>query len=191
VYSGNAGFAASTSSPLTLTVTNAPVYTVTASKTPFTVTAGASVNVDVSVPPVGGAYNSLVTMSASGLPAGAVTSFIPPTVTPGSAGATTVMTIQTATQAAGIPANHKPQFPFAPISLAAGMCVFAGNRKRLGKSLAMLLIMVGLTGGTLMMTGCSGGFAGNPVKQSHTYVITITGTSGPLHPSTTITLIVQ
>jgi hypothetical protein len=71
------------------------------------------------------------------------------------------------------------------------MCVFAGNRKRLGKSLAMLLIMVGLTGETLMMTGCSGGFAGNPVKQSHTYVITITGTSGPLHPSTTITLIVQ
>jgi hypothetical protein len=129
-------------------------------------------------------------MSASGLPAGAVAVFNTSAVTPGSTGASTVMTIRTSAQTAGIPVNPKPRFPFAPISLAAGVCFLASNRKRIGTSVAILLVMMSMLGGTLMMTGCGGGFAG-AAAQSHTYVITITGTSGTLHPSTTITLIVQ
>ena len=190
VYSGNAGLAGSTSEPLTLTVGNAPVYTITAPQTPFTVTGGGSVNVNVFVPPVGGAYNSLVTMSASGLPAGAVATFNPPVVTPGSTGAPTVMTIRTAAQTGSIPADHTPKFPFVPVGMAAGLCFVASHRKRLAKSVAVLLVTLSLSGGVLMMTGCNGGFAGAP-RQSRSYVITITGTSGTLHPSTTITLIVK
>jgi hypothetical protein len=191
VYSGNAVFATSTSTPLNLTVANASVYTVTAPQTPFTVVSGESVDVNVTVQPVGGAYNSLVTMSASGLPAGAVAIFTPTTVTPGTAGAPTVLTIRTATQTAGIPTDHNPQFPVTPTFLAAGVIVLAGNRKRLGKSMAAFLVMATLLGGAWMMTGCNGGFAGKPGPQTRTYTITITGTSGSLHPSTTITLIVR
>jgi hypothetical protein len=191
VYSGNASFATSTSAPLNLTVANASVYTVTAPQTPFTVTAGDSIDVNVAVQPVGGGYNSLVTMSASGLPAGATAAFTPPAVTPGTAGAPTVMTIRTATQTAGIPTGHNPEFPVTPTFLAAGAMVIAGNRKRLGKSIAVFLIMATLLGGAWMMTGCNGGFAGKPGPQSRTYIITITGSSGSLHPSTTITLIVR
>jgi uncharacterized repeat protein (TIGR01451 family) len=191
VYSGNAGFATSTSTPLNLTVASASVYTVTAPQTPFTVVSGESVDVNVMVQPVGSAYNSLVTMSASGLPAGAVAIFTPMAVTPGTAGAPTVMTIRTATQTAGIPADHNPQFPVTPTFLAAGMIILAGNRKRLGKFLAAFLVMATLLGGASMMTGCNGGFAGKPGPQTRTYIITITGTSGSLHPSTTITLIVR
>jgi hypothetical protein len=191
VYSGNAGFATSTSTPLNLTVANASVYTVTAPQTPFTVLSGESVDVNVTVQPVGGAYNSLVTMSASGLPAGAVAIFTPTTVTPGTAGAPTVLTIRTATQTAGIPTDHNRQFPLTPTFLAAGVIVLAGNRKRLGMSMAAFLVMATLLGGTWMMTGCNGGFAGKPGPQSRTYIITITGTSGSLHPSTNITLIVR
>jgi uncharacterized repeat protein (TIGR01451 family) len=191
VYSGNAVFATSTSTPLNLTVANASVYTVTAPQTPFTVVSGESVDVNVTVQPVGGAYNSLVTMSASGLPAGAVAIFTPTTVTPGTAGAPTVLTIRTATQTAGIPTDHNPQFPATPTFLAAGVIILAGNRKRLGKSIAAFLVMATLLGGAWMMTGCNGGFAGKPGPQTRTYIITITGTSGSLHPSTTITLIVR
>jgi hypothetical protein len=148
---------------------------------------GGSVNVNVFVPPAGGAYNKLVTMSASGLPARAIATFSPSAVTPGVAGAPTVMTIRTAAQAAS---NQTRPFPFAPMSLAVGLCFLASGRKRLGKFVTILLMMVSLAGGTLTMTSCSGGFAGRPV-QSHSYAVTITGTSGTLHPSTTITLIVQ
>ena len=190
VYSGNPSFAGSTSTPMSLTVGNASVYTVTAPRTPFTVMGGGSVNVNVFVPPAGGAYNKLVTMSASGLPARAVATFSPSAVTPGVAGAPTVMTIRTAAQAASIPENQTRPFPFAPMSFAVGLCFLASGRKRLGKFVTILLMMVSLAGGTLTMTGCSGGFAGRPV-QSHSYVVTITGTSETLHPSTTITLIVQ
>jgi Bacterial Ig-like domain (group 3)/FG-GAP-like repeat/Domain of unknown function DUF11 len=191
VYSGNAGFATSTSATLNLAVGSASVYTVTAPQTPFTVMAGDSVDVNVSVQPVGGGYNNVVTMSAAGLPPGAAAVFNPPTVTPGTAGAPTVMTIRTSTQAAGTPANHNPQFPFAPTVLAAGAIVVARNRKRLGRSFAVLLLMVSVAAGAWMLTGCNGGFAGRPAPQSRSYVITITGTSGSLHPSATITLTVR
>ncbi len=190
VYSGNASYAGSTSTTVSLAVGSATVYNVTASHTPFTVISGGSVDVRVFVPPVGGSYNNLVTMSASGLPAGAVATFNPRTVTPGSAGAPTMMTIRTAVQTGSIPQNRKSQFPFVPISFAAGFCIMVSQRKRLGRSAATFLVLISLAGGTLLMTGCDGGFAGKPA-QSHTYVITITGTSGALHPSTTITLIVQ
>jgi len=153
--------------------------------------AGDSVDVNVSVRPVGGGYNNVVTLSAAGLPPGAVAVFNPPTVTPGTAGASAVMTIRTAAQTAGIPAHHNPQFPFAPTVLVAGAIVVAGNRKRLGRSFAVLLVMAAVVGGAWWLTGCNGGFAGKPAPQSRTYVITITGTSGNLHPSTTITLIVR
>jgi hypothetical protein len=190
VYSGNTAFTTSTSSPLSLVVQSATVYTITASKTAFTVKAGGSVAVHIVVPPVGGSYNSLVTMSATGLPAGAVATFNPQMVTPGASGAPTVMTIQTAAASAYLPASPSQRLPFAAMSMAAAF-IFIGKRKRIGKSAAMLLLAISIIGGALMMTGCDGGFAGKTAPQSHTYLITITGTSGNLHPSTTITLIVQ
>jgi len=161
VYSGNTAFTTSTSSPLSLVVQSATVYTITASQTRFTVKAGGSVAVHIVVPPVGGSYNSLVTMSASGLAPAAVATFNPETVTPGASRAPTVMTIQTAAASAYIPANPSQRLPFAAISMAAAF-IFIGKRKRIGKSAAMLLLAISVLGGALMMTGCDGGFAGKP-----------------------------
>ena len=42
-----------------------------------------------------------------------------------------------------------------------------------------------------MLSACSGGFLGAPITPKGSYVITITGTSGSLSPSTTVTLVVQ
>jgi Big-like domain-containing protein/VCBS repeat protein len=188
VYSGNTAFATSTSSPLSLADEN--IYTITAPKTPFSAEPGGTVVVQVMVPPLGGRYDSLVTLSASGLPPGALATFNPPAVTPGASGAPTQMTIQLAVQSGSIPANPGQRFPFAPISMAAAALVFVGKRKHIGKSLAMVLLTISVVGGGLAMTGCNGGFVGKNAH-SQTYVITITGTSGNLHPSTSITLVVQ
>jgi hypothetical protein len=198
VYSGNAAFATSTSSGLSLLIGSTADYTVTGPPTPVTVAPGGAAVFNISVPPIGASYNHTVTMSATGLPTGAVATFNPPTVVPGSAGAPTKLTVQMPAQSAALPNlrpfnlrpfNPRPfEFPFAPITLAAGLFVMAGNRKRLAKSLPMLLALAVLTVGTLGLTACNGGFQGS---NGNKYVITVTGTSGSQHASTTVTLIVQ
>ena len=188
-YSGNPTFATSTSTALSLNVRTAPTYTVTASQTTVTVTRRGSVNLNIILLPVGGAYNSLVTLSASGLPIGTTATFNPPTVTPEGVGASSVMTIRNSAQTASIPRKSNQQNPLAPVSLAAGICAFARKRKQLAKSLAILLAFATLAGGMLILTGCSGLADKAPQPESH--VVAIVGTSGSLHASTTVTLVVQ
>jgi uncharacterized repeat protein (TIGR01451 family) len=188
-YSGNTAFAASTSSPVSVTVLNPAVYTVTASQTPYTAAAGHAISIPVNVLSVGGAYTAVVTMSASNLPPGSTVAFNPPTVVPGTSGATTMMTIQTTPQDARLQRDRERLIPFTPVCLAACLFVFAGRRKHLRASLACMLTFAMLGAGMLISTGCGGGFTG--ARKSATYVITITGTSGAVHPSTTVTLIVH
>ena len=86
-------------------------------------------DIDITVPPLGGAFDSVVIMSASGLPAGATATFTPPTVVPGASGATTVLD----------PSRRRrtrPAFPRAPAELpvraahpVAGLCVMAGRER--------------------------------------------------------------
>jgi sugar lactone lactonase YvrE len=196
VYSGNSGFAGSTSSTFTETVNT--TYTVTAPPAPVTVAQGGSVAINVTVPPLGGAYDSMVTLSASGLPPGATVTFNPPKVTPGANGAPTVMTIQLAPLAAALfgPESRSGRLPWRP-SLGWILLVFGlygvgfGNRRsplQRGKAGFAFVVMLCLG---LTMPGCGGGFLSPPTTPANTYVVTITGTSGSLHASTTVTVVVQ
>ncbi|MFZ0279645.1 MAG: Ig-like domain repeat protein, partial [Candidatus Sulfotelmatobacter sp.] len=90
VYSGDGNFLTLTSAGLTETVMTA--YTVTAPTTAVPVAPGGAATIDITVPPLGGAFDGVVTLSATGLPPGATATFNPPTVTPGSSGAPTVLT---------------------------------------------------------------------------------------------------
>jgi hypothetical protein len=189
MYSGNSGFATSTSSAVPLTVNNVPpVYTVSAPRTPFSVAPGGAVAILVNVAPTGSPFDSVVTMSATGLPPGATAAFAPPTVIPGNTGTTTNMTIQSARQAAQfIPGNRGVLYG----SLALLAICFVPFRRTASSPWAMtrvtLLLFLVVVFGTV---GCNGGFAGKPAQQQ-TFVITVTGASGSLHPSTTVTLIVE
>jgi len=193
---------ASTSASVSLMVMTA--FTVTAPTTPVTVAPGGAVTVKITVPPLGGAFNSLVTLSASGLPPGATATFNPPKVTPGSAGAPTVMTIRLAPTTASLPAgeapaNHAPAsgvpanhggFPVAPLSL--GFVAFGAvlGRKRIPRGLVLVLALAGAGIATSLLTGCGGGFANSQTRAGN-YTVTVTGTSGAFHASTTITLAVE
>jgi len=193
---------ASTSASVSLMVMTA--FTVTAPTTPVTVAPGGAVTVKITVPPLGGAFNSVVTLSASGLPPGATATFNPPKVTPGSAGAPTVMTIRLAPTTASLPAgeapaNHAPAggvpanhggFPVAPLSL--GFVAFGAvlGRKRIPRGLVLVLALAGAGIATSLLTGCGGGFANSQTRAGN-YTVTVTGTSGAFHASTTITLAVE
>ena len=206
VYSGDAELAASTSAVLTETVNTA--YIVTAPLTPVPVAQGGSVEINVNVPPLGGAFDNLVTLSASGLPPGATASFSPPAVTPGTAGAPTVMTIQLAPAAAAVwpgsgPARHR-QWPITGLALrivlAIGMATGmsgAGLRRKVSspkwfsiRSRRMMARLV-LAGALGMLPGCGGGFMGPATTRPGSFVVTITGTSGSFSASTTVTVVVQ
>ncbi|MFZ0957189.1 MAG: Ig-like domain repeat protein [Candidatus Sulfotelmatobacter sp.] len=192
VYSGCAGFLPSTSATVSLKVTSS--YTISAPATPFDVAEGGFVVVNITVPPLGGAFNSTVTLSASGLPAGATATFNPPTVVPGTTGAPTALTIQLASLSAGIPARQFPAhrgFPAASLSLAFVLFGAVLARKRIPRALVLVLGLASLGITTSLLTSCNGGFANVPQTRAGTYVVTVTGTSGTINSSATITLVVE
>jgi len=195
-YSGNGAFAASTSSPLTVTVGNSATFTVAGPQNTITMTGGNSENLTITVAAAGGDYEGTVTMSASGLPSDATVTFKPATVTPKGSSAKTTMTIQTTAQDAAVPAKQKSGILFASLFLVAGFCLVSGKNRSLGKSLPVLLAFTLLAGGTLSMIGCGGGSSssgstGQPQGQSKTYTVTVSGTDGTASASSTFTLVVK
>lgn len=134
-------------------------------------------------------------LSASGLPLGATARFNPLTVTPGSAGASTVMTIQPATLTANIPTRDLPSrrrgFPVAPFSLAFVLFGAVLGRKRIPRGLDLVLAIACLGVITVALTSCGGASANTPQTKAGNYRVTVTGMSGAIQASTTMTLVVK
>jgi hypothetical protein len=191
-YSGNAGSAASTSAALTEIVQ--ATYAVTVPAGSVTVNTDGSAAINVTVPSVGGTFDNPVSMSVSGLPAGATASFNPASVTPTTAGALTVLTIQVGAVAAGI-AHPLRAIPFASLMLAVGLCSMNFSRKQFLRKFkkaqckrALLFPMLACVAYTL--TGCGSGSLVTRNLPSSSFVLTITGTSGSTHASTTVTIVI-
>ncbi len=188
-YGGDANFRASTSALAVTTVQDFGIAA-TAGTPSVPVVPGAAASFTLALPPGATGFSSAITLTATGLPAGATYSFSPATVTPGSTTASTVLTVQTT----------KPVVTARRLEGAAGIAfallfvpfgISRKGREALRKSRPMtafgvLLLLGGLAG----LTGCgtSNGFFGQP---GASYTITVTGTSGTLVHSTTVVLNVQ
>ena len=167
-----------------------PSYAVVSPTPTQSVQPGGAATYTINVNPVNGSYTSVVTLAASGLPTGATATFTPPTVTPGSAGASSQLTVQTATPVV-IATGHGSGWPLAAPTLALlGLFYVPGKRRRRWITLGVLLF-ASLTALTAL-SGCGGGFglvSGGPASAS--YTITVTGTSGETQQTTTVQLTVQ
>jgi hypothetical protein len=164
----------------------------------LTITAGNPANFNVTLGGLNG-FNSPVNLSCSGEPAGTSCNFAPAMVSPASGGtATSRLTISTS----GNP--YRPQAVkagvlgmFVPFSLLGflGM-VLASTRSRGNKKNNLLRVAAGAFGLSvllallLMANGC--GYSAPPNgTQRGTTTVMITGTSGALSHSTSVTLTVQ
>jgi hypothetical protein len=172
----------------------APDFTTTSPTAPQTVTRGGAAQYTIAVQPSNGSFTNAATLSATGMPPGATASFQPASVTPGSAGATSTMTIQTAaTMARSTQPKHWPILP-PGITLALVVPLFwrrLRNKSQRARPQPLLgaLVFALLGAGAAFMTGCGAGFA--LPSTSTTYTITVTGASGSNTHSTTVSLILK
>ena len=175
------------------TTAGAPSFGLSAATGALTVTNGSSVQTNISVAPT---YNftGMVSLSCAGLPAGATCSFSPAQI---SASATApgfaTLTIQTSKSMAFL---QPTKVGLAGVTTAlllpfAAVLVFYRRRSSALTGLLRLFVLWGITFATFgTFMGCGGGSA-SPSTPAGTGSVVVTGTSGSISQSTTITLTVQ
>ncbi len=163
---------------------NPATFTLAAAPATQAVNPGGAANFNIQVSSLGGTFTGAVSLNVTGLPAGASGTFSPASVTPGSAGATSILSIQTASQNASLTPSRIPGAPRLAVLLLPPAW-WLRRRRRFGRlPLAMLLLLVASLG----LSSCAGGYFG-PAPQ--TFTLTVTGAAESIQQSTNVTLNVQ
>jgi len=204
VYSGDANFSAVTSTAVAEVVQDFNLTISTTSGGSSTATAspgGTAVYPLVFTPVDGTTFPLVVKLTVSGLPAGATATLTPDTLPAGSG--STPVTLAVVLSSAS--ASSHGFMPFRPnrLPLALGLILlpFAGRFRRTirrlraggrGSRWTMLLLLAALgLAATAGLAGCGGKSTGYFGQTPETYILTITGTSGALSHSTTVTLTIE
>jgi N-acetylneuraminic acid mutarotase len=183
------GYSISAVATATYTITQpvAPSFTISSITGPQTVQPGGAATYSITVTAQNGTFPNPVTLTASGLPAGATAIFSPPSVTPGSSSASSTLTIQTANPEAALTTKDS-KWPLTASALSLiGMFFLPGKRRRRWITLTVLLLAS--LGAFTALTACGGGFGFTSSATS--YTITITGSSGSVQQTTTVPLTVE
>jgi uncharacterized protein (TIGR03118 family) len=190
-----ASLAANTSIPAV-----APDFTISAMPSTLTISAGMPATFTLTAGGLNG-FNSAITLSCSGEPAGTSCKFSPASLSPASgATATSMLTIAT---------NSNPYKPYTVVKFASlfitvpvftlmGLLLTGSGRrddrsKRLARFASTLALIVAATG-LLALAGCGGyggGGGGSNGTPRGTTTVVITGTSGGAMHSASVSLTVQ
>ncbi|MDP9049899.1 MAG: Ig-like domain repeat protein [Acidobacteriota bacterium] len=175
VYTGDANFLSSTSTPAVVTVGSGPDFIIAATgATSQSIPAGSTATFQFAVAMSGPAMSSPIILAVQGAPVGATASLTPPLLPPG--GSVTSFTLTIQTPFAGLERRSRPGSLGGATVLALLLMPLAGAMsKRLAFRWLILLVALG---GLLFATGC-----GNRVNtasestNSRTYTVTVTGTA--------------
>jgi len=196
VYGGDANFASSTSPVLTQTVAD---FSLSASPTAATVTAGSTSTYVITINPAGG-FNQAISFKCSGAPMLAVCTA--PASVSSTSGSYAPFNVTVSTTAPSLaPPGVVVPFPGSGLQvvlqwlLALVACgilsgVAAPWRNR-GWQIASVAMFVLLVCAGCATTGGGSNPTPNPATSPGTYTLTLTGTSGSLSHSTTLTLTVK
>jgi len=192
VYSGDSTYNTTTSAAVSQVVnasSTTPDFTIapssTASSSQSVPATGGTATYTIEVNPVSGTtFSSDVTLKVtSGLPSGAVASFSKNPVKPGES---SVLSVTVAKATASVRSNRMAPFVFALLL----MPLLAGRKTRRIPRLFVVVLMLGAIGSIVGIAGCGGGNTGGGTAPTQkTYYIVVTGTSGNLSTTTTVTLI--
>ena len=172
------------SAAYTINLTSAADFSISASPTSLAVAPGTPGATTVSIVPQSG-FNSMVVLSCSGLPAGTSCNFAQAAVKPAGGATSTVLTITRTSTAT----NEHERSPFVPGSVLAAAFCFIGWKKRC--RLQMLVLLAVCTASAFFMSGCGGTFILNSANASVLSTITVTGTSGTIQHSSTVSVSVK
>lgn len=193
----------------TITVTSAPDFSMSALPSTATVSPGQSATYTITLTPANG-FNSAVSLTCSGAPSNANCTFSPVSVTPSGSSVTSTLTITTTAPSAiaagairaqaGIAmpptSGHGPwRYAFLGAGLASLLLL---RRKRHSLytrwlTIGVLALFVGALSSCSSGGGGNGGGSGpsNPGTPAGSSTIAVTGTSGSLSHSTSVTLVVN
>ena len=184
VYSGDSNYNGANSTVLSQVVVNPADFAISATTPSQIVSPGAIATYTFHIMSVTAPFTNAVTLTASGLPAGSSYTFTPASVTPGANGADSTLSITVPKQSALM--RDGSRTPFIVAVLLLPLAALGRSRRRLPRLMLWLLLTLP---SFCVVTGCGvGGYFNQP---EHTYVITVSGTSGSLVHSTTVTLTVQ
>ena len=200
-YGGDTNFGTVTSSALTQVVED---FAFNFTNGSLTALPGSPAVFNFTVTPANGSnFPAAITFTATGLPAGATYSFSPATLTVGEGTTPVALTVNIPqTVASAAPASQYPgehiasglAGRLAPFSLALLLVPFASRLrragKRLGRTMSMLLFLAAGLAAVAGMSAC-GSVTGFFAQQQRTYTVIVTGTSGALSHSSTVTLTVE
>jgi N-acetylneuraminic acid mutarotase len=174
---------------LTVTTAPPPTFTLGVSPSALTINSGSQGTATLTVTPQYG-FNSAVSFSCFGLPAGASCSFSPATVTPSGSSATTQLTIAVSGQSSAFQPESRP---FLPVAALAALFGLFGWKRRRGLQFMALLAMAFVGLGLISACGGGGGAGGGggSVTPPVTSTVTVIATSGSLSQGTAISLTVN
>ncbi len=191
VYTSADKTVAATSNTVAQTVID---FTIASSTPNITVNPGSAAAFTINLGPVTGInFGDPVILSVTGLPSNYTVTFTPASVTPGGGIVTSQMQVQTPADPLTVAAvqGHRGKTELASLALAFLLTPLLGIgriRRRLPRTLLLVIAsLIGL-GLSAPVTGCGGGYFGSAPS---TYTLTVTGTSSTLHHSTTVTLNVR
>jgi len=195
-YAGNADFSASTSSAV---IVMEPDFSLTASPTSVTLSAGGTGTANLTLTPVGG-YQDTVSMSCTTTLAGVTCSFSPASYTANGSntvltGTVTIAASSTAAQVrkASVPTRSSGLL-VSGIFLPFGALLLAGIGSRRANGRSMMLLMI-LFVGAAALTACGGGGSSGGGQSSQpvtgTVSVVATGSTGTVTQSINVAVTVQ
>jgi acid phosphatase len=184
----------------TTAANGSPDFTLTATQD-VTLSSSGSGSSSIGITPENG-FNSAVSLSCSGLPAGATCSFSPTTVTPsgGMASVTVTINIPTAAASSSTPTHQtKPLLAFTLpfFALAAGSLAVGGRKKKLAFCVVLLLVLalgamsIGCGGGSSKSSAATTATQSTPAAGASSYTVTVNAAAGAIQHSTSLNVTVN
>lgn len=192
VYGGDTDFTASTS-PIVNATGLSPDFSITASPAAQSVLPAHSAQYTITLTPTNSVFAYPVSLSVSGLPAGATATFASDSIAVGAGTSTTVLTLNAGNLArqprgksffGALESSAALALLFLPLLLGKRTRQVAAKLSRMSRVLIALLALAAVGA----IAGCGGGFFGHSPQS---YTVTVTAVSGTDTHSTNVTLTVQ